>query len=483
MKFLRIWAAVFFLAHSSPAQLAPDLVIINADIRTMAERPSRAQALSIVGNKIAQVGSNEAIKKTSTARTRVIDAEGGLVLPGFNDPHVHFMALGNRFSTLDLRNITEPSGLYVRLREYARFLPKGRWILGSGGRSELWERIDAAELDRQAPDNPLFLYHTDATSALANSMAFEAAGIKEAAPGLIRGMNFEHIRRAIPSDHTRRWAEVAETASNYAAAYGVTSVHDTDSDDRAAVYRELAASSRLKTRIYDCVKISDWKKYVGEAKKSGETSGFVRTGCLKGTADVDGKGLESLKADVAGADKSGFQILLHAIGGRQIGTALDIFEHAVKANGRRDRRLRIEHAERASDEDILRMRSLGVIASTQPHLFGGTNANREYYARLAAAGVQVIFGSDAPMTDLDPMLTLRAAVGPGSVDGSVWEAAVRQMTAGQAWAEFQESSKGSINPGMLADIVVLWPEKSGTAAFSGPVRITIVDGKEVYRAD
>ncbi|MBK9154237.1 MAG: amidohydrolase family protein [Chloracidobacterium sp.] len=359
MKVLWVWAAAFLLAHSSSAQLAPDLVVINADIRTMADRPARAQALSITGSRIAQVGSNEAIRKTATGRTQMIDAKGGLVLPGFDDPHVHFIALGNRFSTLDLRNITEPAALYARLREYVRFLPKGRWILGSGGRSDLWDRVDGAMLDRETPENPVFLYHSDAKSAIANSKAFEAPDIKEAAPGVVRGTNFERIRRALPSDHTRRWAEVAETASNYAASYGVTSVHDTDSDDRSAVYRELAAAGRLKTRIYDCIKIADWKKYAGEANRSRDTSGFVRTGCLKGTADVDGASRDSLQAHVTAADKAGSQILLHAIGGRQIATALDLFEQAIKANGKRDRRFRIEHAERASDEDIGRMRRHG----------------------------------------------------------------------------------------------------------------------------
>ncbi|MBK9154238.1 MAG: amidohydrolase family protein [Chloracidobacterium sp.] len=124
-----------------------------------------------------------------------------------------------------------------------------------------------------------------------------------------------------------------------------------------------------------------------------------------------------------------------------------------------------------------------MIASAQPHLFGGGNANREYYARLAAAGVPVIFGSDAPMTDLDPFFTLRAAVGPENGDGLIWESAVRRMTVGPAWAEFQEDSKGRIERGMVADIVVLGLERSGLASSFGGVRITIVDGRVVYRAD
>ncbi|MGD9587497.1 MAG: amidohydrolase [Pyrinomonadaceae bacterium] len=463
--------------------LAAELILVNGKVHTFSDRQPRAEAIAVAGGKIIAVGTDREIRARAGERTQVIDAGGGLVLPGFIDPHVHLIALGNRFSTLDLRTITEPAALYARLREYVRFLPKGRWILGSGGGGELWDRVDGAMLDRETPENPVFLYHSDAMSAIANSRAFRAAGIEDAAAGSVRGTNFERIRQAVPSDHTRRWAEVAETASNYAASYGVTSVHDTDSDDRSAVYRELAAAGHLKTRIYDCIKISEWKKLAGEAKRSRETSGLVRTGCLKGTADADGASRDSLQAHVTASDKAGSQILLHAIGGRQIATALDLFEQAVKANGKRDRRFRIEHAERASEDDILRMRRLGVIASAQPHLFGGANANREYYARLAKAGIPVIFGSDAPMTDLDPFFTLRAAVGPENGDVLIWESAVRRMTTGPAWAEFQEKVKGKIEPGMLADIVVLDPERSGLANSFGGVRFTIVDGRVVYRAD
>lgn len=482
MKGLRIWAVLALLGPSAFPQLTPDLVIINADVRTMSDRSPRARALAITGNKISLVGSNAAVLGTSLDPSRVIDAKGGLVIPGFNDPHVHFMAIGNRFSTLDLRGINEPVGLYERLREYARFLPKGRWILGSGGGDGLWERIDGAEIDRLTPDNPVFLYHADARSAVGNSKAHVAAGIGAERAGVVRAANFERIRHAVPADHTRRWAEIAEAASNYAAAYGITSVQDTDSDDRSAIYLELGSAGRLKTRIYDCIKIYDWKKHSTTAKKLSRGTAWVRAGCLKGTADVDGTALQALRTNVLAADKAGLQVLLHAIGARQIAIALNLFEEAIRMNGKRDRRFRIEHAERAAADDISRMRTLGVIASVQPYLFVGLNANREYYGRLASAGIPVIFGSDAPMTEFDPFLTLRAASGGAEGGTTVWEA-VRRMTSAPAWAEFQEASKGRIEVGMLADIVVLGPEKAGTGAAFGQVRFTIVDGKVVYRAD
>jgi len=483
MKALRIWVLIFALAPGAFPQLAPDLAIINGDVRTMSDRGPRAQALAVIGNKIALVGSNAAVLKTSTERTQVIDAGGGLVLPGFNDPHVHFMAIGKRFSTLDLRNIAVPDALYERLREYARVLPKGRWILGSGGSEDLWERIDSLEIDRLTPDNPVFLYHADARSAIANSRALAMAGIGSGRGGVVRETVFERIRRAVPADHTRRWAEIAETASNYAAAHGVTSVQDTDSDDRSDIYRNLAAAGRLKTRVYDCVIISDWKKHSGPGKKFPAGTDWVRTGCLKGTADADGSALRSLQADVTAADKAGFQVLIHAIGAVQTKTALDLFENAVRANGERDRRFRIEHAERSAADDISRMRALGVIASVQPYLFGGINARREYYDRLLNAEIPVIFGSDAPMTEFDPFLTLRAGSGNTASDTANWKAAVSRMTLGPAAAEFQEKVKGKIEPGMLADFVVIDVEGNGGAAELGAVRFTIVDGRVVYRAD
>ncbi len=456
-------------------QQAADLVILNGDVRTMAEKRPRAEAVAVTGNKISAVGSNAEIRKLGTDRTRIIDAKGNLVLPGFNDSHVHFMAIGNKFSSLDLRNISHAEALYERLRHFSRYLPKGRWIVGSGGSDQLWQQIDAKRIDQETQSNPLFLYNTDAKSALTNTAAIRQTANAKADAGLVTEVAFQLIRRAIPQDHARRWAELAETASNYATSYGITSVQDTDSDDHAELYRELVTQGRLNVRIYDCLGLSNWKKYADVGLKAAAGTAMVRTGCLKGTAEVDDERKWELIRDVIAADKAGFQVLLHAIGQRQVKIAVDVFEAAIKANGSRDRRFRIEHAERAAPEDILRMAKLSIIASVQPHLFGRVS---EDYQPLRSAKIRLAFGSDAPMTAIDPLLSVS-----GTGNGAMGSESLWHYTFGSAYAEFQEGSKGSIEAGKLADIVVI---RTASAARPEPTRsalFTIVDGRVVYQED
>lgn len=450
MRFLAATALTAIFAFSADAQLAADLVIVNANVRTMAAKRSKADAVAVVGNKIAAVGTNAEIRKLVGERTRVIEAGGKLVLPGFNDSHVHFMGIGNQFSTLNLQEIKTSEELSRQLARYTKFLPKGRWILGSGGSDDLWKQIDGGKINEITPDNPVFLYNADAKSAIANSPAIKAANIKNAKPGIINGPQFERIRHAVPADHIRRWAEIAETASNYAASFGITSVQDTDSDDHAEVYRELARQGKLKVRIYDCHGLPNWKKYADTGLKAAAGDAMVRTGCLKGTADVDDSGKIKLQYDVIAADKAVMQVLLHAIGPAMNKTALDVFENATKSNGKRDRRFRIEHAERAAPADIPRFARLGVIASMQPHLFGWEETDGYYYRSMLRVGTTTAFGSDAAMTDIDPILGIFAAW-----KGVLLDDVIKAYTAGSAHAEFQEDVKGTIELGKLADIVIL----------------------------
>src|SRR5690606_4996888 len=156
--------------------------------------------------------------------------------------------------------------------------------------------------------------------------------------GWLRGTAIRLVARLVPPDQMRRWAEIAETASNRAASLGVTSVQDTHSDDMAAVYRELEAAGRLMTRIYDCVSLSDPAKIAADLPEKG--LGMVRTGCLKSFADGDEEWLPELGELFNKADAAGRQVAIHAIGSRANSAAIEIM-----AGGDRRRRHRIEHAE------------------------------------------------------------------------------------------------------------------------------------------
>lgn len=467
---------------SADSNVHADIIVVNANVRTMNARLPVAQAFAVAGNRITAVGTNKAIQKLAGPKTRVINARGRLVLPGFNDAHVHFMGIGNSFSSMDLRDVKSAKEIAERIGRYARFLPKNRWILGGGWHSELWkghETPDIKLIDAVSPSNPVFLYSSDAKSAIASALALKQAGIKNTDSGtVVTGEKLKKTASAVPANHTRNWTEIAETATNYAASFGVTSVQDMHSDDSREVYRELQQQGKLKTRIYDCVPLPDWKKLTG--RHAGE---MVRGGCLKSFSDGDDESVSRLLKDVLPADRAGFQIMVHAIGGAATNLVLGVFEQAVKANGARDRRFRIEHAYDPQSDDLARFRKSNVIASMQPFLFDGGTGGR--YRTLLALGARIAFGSDAAITDFDPLLGIHAAVNAGSESISVHDA-VRAYTAGSAYAEFQERDKGTIETGKLADFVILSDDIFAiniNAIRRTTVLLTIVDGKVVFEAE
>jgi len=467
-----------------------DLVVINAKVRTMTSSDSIIEAFAVSGNRISAVGTNKLVQTLVGPSTRVIDAKGKLVLPGFNDAHVHFMAIGNSFSSIDLRLSATTAEMTQSISRYVRFLPKGRWILGGHFKIESSQLPDRKSLDVIAADNPVFLYGVDNMTALANSQAFKRANLRDdsadvdrdtagAPTGIVRGAALQKIAAAIPADHIRNWIEAAETATNYAASLGVTSVQDMHSDDSRAIYLELQRQGKLKTRVYDCLPLGEWKK-LKDSRLPNESDAMVTDGCLKGFSDGDEGGKASLLRDVIAGDAAKQQIMIHAIGRDANRIVLDVFEQAAKTNGRRERRFRVEHAHKVRDEDLRRFSRSGIIASMQPALFDGSTDSR--FGTLIKQNARIAFGSDASMIDLNPMLGIESAVNAGSESVSVYDA-VRAYTLGSAYAQFAEKDKGTIEAGKLADFVILSDDIFGIDSLKirgVKVVATVVDGRIVY---
>jgi predicted amidohydrolase YtcJ len=504
MKLLSGFLVFISSAATLTAHSGVDLVIVNANVRTMASAQPRAEAIAVSAGEIVAIGSSKTILALADAETKRIDAKGKLVLPGFNDAHVHFATIGNMFSSIKLADIRTPKELTERVARFAKFLPKERWILGSGWDNRSWVPNDPptrALIDSASPDNPVFIYNWDAKAVLVNAAALKIAGIdastkdppggtifrdeKGEPTGVLRGTAIQFVGAKVPQNHTRNWPEILETASNYAASLGVTSVQDVHSDDLAEVYRGLAKHGKLKTRVYDCVPLSGWKKLADANVKAAAGDAMVRTGCVKFFAEDEADDIAQLERDIADADKGGLQVAIHAIGAKPNEIVLNAFEKASKANGERDRRFRIEHASRVSTSDLPRFAKLKVTASMQPWLFyGGNGAGTDDYNRIFGLGTSVAFGSDASITDFDPLLGIHAAV--NSKHGISVEQAIRAYTLGSAYAEFQEKMKGTIEVGKLADLVLL----SGNILSMNQARIrnakvlaTIVDGKLVYESN
>ncbi|HTH37207.1 MAG TPA: amidohydrolase family protein, partial [Pyrinomonadaceae bacterium] len=211
----------------------------------------------------------------------------------------------------------------------------------------------------------------------------------------------------------------------------------------------------------------------------------VRSGCVKFFAEDESEGVAQLGRDVAGADKAGLQVAIHAIGARPNELVLNVFENTAKANGLRDRRFRVEHAHNARPEDLPRLAKMKALASMQPWLFFGANGSgSDDYKKLLGLGTLIAFGSDASITDFNPLLGIYAAVnGKGAI--SV-EQAVSAYTIGSAYAEFQEKSKGTIEIGKLADLVILSDDIFSidrSKIRSVRVKMTVMGGKVVYQQD
>jgi predicted amidohydrolase YtcJ len=526
-----------------------DQVIINATIHTGDERQPLVRALAVSGSLVAAIGEVGDILRLAGPATRVIDAGGRLVVPGFNDAHVHLIRGAEELVGVDLRAARDEGELARKLGDHAATLPAGRWIRGGYWDHEVWpsralptrEQIDAA-----TPAHPVFVERLDGHMALANSLALHLAGlsdISEAPPGgtivrddrgrptgLLKDNAMALVMRAIPRDARADVLSKAQAALKHAASLGVTTIQDmTAGAAELTAYQVLRERGELTARIY-AIQMGDTSGLLAAGVRTGFGDDWLRIGGLKlfadgsmgsGTAaffepytdDPTTRGLlmhtpEKLEEAVLAADAAGFQPVVHAIGDRANTLVLDVFEKLLAVRGKRDRRVRIEHAQVVRREDLKRFAPLGVIASVQPsHCIDDMRwaARRIGVQRCALAygvrsfldaGVQVAFGTDWFVEPLNPMLGLYAAVTRQFADGTPeggWypeervtiAQAVACYTRGSAYAERAEDRKGALTPGKLADLVVLshnlFTIPSRAILDTRPL-LTMVGGRVVHEA-
>lgn len=476
------------LALSASAQ---NLVILNADVRTMDKAKSQAEAVAITGDKISAVGTNAEIRRLITPNTKRIDAQGKLVIPGFNDSHVHFFSIGTRFFSLNLKDTKTPQEVIKRIKFHTKFLPMGQWLIGNFQTREDYplQIIPSKELiDAVTPNHPVLIYLQGAQIAFANSRAMQIAGIENKPDGILCDSAVNRVKNKLPIISYGTNPVVAETATNYAASVGVTSVQDVHSDDSFAVLRQLEQAGKLKNRIYDCIGLREWQKLGDRGIRRASGDAIIRQGCLKYFSDGDKELIPELSQMILSADKADFQVMIHAIGPAANDVVLTIFEKVLRQNGAKDRRFRIEHAQNFRSEHLKRFIATKTIASMQPFLFFDRSGDdSRLFRQMLDSKALLSFGSDANIVDLNPLLGIHAAVfGENSGKGITVEEAVRAYTLDAAYAEFQEKVKGSITVGKLADLVIL----SDNIFTMNPNEIekvevlqTIMDGKIVYQAE
>jgi len=474
--WLLVLACCLVLAERNLAQSGPaaDLIITNAKIWTVDKSLPRAQAVAVLGERIVAVGSSTDVDAWRGPHTLVIDAEGKLLLPGFNDAHVHFVSGGQQLTNVQLNDATTPQEFARRIGERAKITPKGEWIVGGNWDETKWnpEQIPTKELiDPLTLDTPVFVSRYDGHMGLANSVALRLAGITATTPdppggtivrdaqgnptGALKDAATDYIDKVIPPlTHDQR-LKIVKRALAYAASVGVTSVqHMVASYEDIAVYAELLQRGELTTRIYAAPSVTQ----VDDQAKLGIGHAFggpyLRIGALKAFADGslgsgtayfyepflnqgNNRGLLSdemhpislMHDRYMKADAAGLQICTHAIGDEGISTILDLYADVIKAHGEADRRLRIEHAQHMAAKDFERFAQLHVIASVQPYHaiddgrfaeahIGHDRASRTYAFRtFLDHGVRLAFGTDWEVAPLNPLLTVYAAVTRATLDG------------------------------------------------------------------
>ena len=474
-----------------------ELILARGSIRTLGRSGLNPRShLAIAGGRIIACGGREVLGLRG-ARTRVVDLKGSAVLPGFNDAHAHVVYYGlTRFSA-DLVGARGIDDILDRLQAHAAMLEPGEWVQGMGYRTdELTERRQPhrTELDRVTGDHPAFIDERGGHTRGANSAALAAAGVTADTPnphggrigrdlnGSPNGLLLESAMRIVadvqPPPPLERRVEGVLKAQELLVSRGITSVgaavNRGFADDLRA-YERLTCDGRLRMRVNEFL---SWE-LLDAASQLGVRAGFggsmVRAGPIKVFVDGgaervatrSGGGVwrttpDELKALVARASAAGLQVAAHAIGDAAIEAMCD----AVAAAGATHLRHRVEHCTICPPDLQARLARLGMVAVMQPMAARlGRVASTIFFPvrdradlaphrALLRAGVPVAFSSDLPViTDPNPWPGIRAAV-EDQVNGISLLAALRAYTSAGAYASFEEGVKGTLEPGMLADLQV-----------------------------
>jgi predicted amidohydrolase YtcJ len=396
-----------------------DRIFLNGKIWTADDTRPLAEALAIGGDKILAVGTNHDIKALAASDTAVVDLKGRLVLPGFEDSHLHFP--GPSVNEVDFSDIETLEQFQTRLREFAKAHASLPWITGSGWVYSAFpdNTVDKKYIDAVVDDRPVYVVERDGHMGFGNSKALEIAGVAKGTADLPNGqimrdaqgeptgelkesaqrLVFSHV----PPETEEERYEALLKHMDEAAAVGLTSVQDASTNlKHFSIYEKAASAGQLKLRFrfaplilpedggspknHKLAKplteadLAEYRRlrdtFTGPMLKFGAIKGFLdgtvdaRTAAMYEPYVGGGTGIpfwdqDDLNKTVALYDSEGFQLMLHAIGDKAVNMALNAFEYAAKANGTAGRRHRVEHIEVPALADLPRFKQLGVIASTQ----------------------------------------------------------------------------------------------------------------------
>jgi len=521
-----------------------DLILINGKIRTMAG--TTASAVACRGERIVAIGSESDVVASRGAGVEIVDLGGRLVLPAFTDAHTHFagFAIGRR--DVNLKGVTSLEEAARRVAEAAARTPTGLWIVGHGWLHDLWGGTQPthAILDAAAPGYPVALRRNDGHAVWVSGEALRRAGItrdtvdppggeiyrdRAGEPtGVLAERAIDLVEKFIPEPTVDDLARAIEDALPIAHRSGLAGITCMEGFDAYRAYRLLKENGKLRLRIGMCLALDAFDEEVEQIKREGRGDAWLHWTHLKIFADgalgprtawmlepydddPSNRGIcvtppDEMRRLVERAAMEGIGCAVHAIGDAANRAVLDVFEATRPLWHPRGLRQRIEHAQSTTPADIPRFRQIGVIASMQPihatqdmivadRAWGRRVASSYAFRSLADAGARLAFGSDCPVETLDVLQGLYAAVARRRADGyppGGWHPeqrltiaeAVAAYTSGAAWAEGEESRRGTIEVGKLADFVILADDIfAGTPETLLQTRVegTIVGGDWVYR--
>jgi predicted amidohydrolase YtcJ len=553
------------MAGDSPA----DLILHDGAVFTMDAARSWAQAAAVRDGRIVAVGTDAEVRPLTGPRTEVIRLHGRMVLPGFQDAHVHAAAAGLERPRCDLSGAHSLDGYLALVAAFATRTPGPGWITGGGWSMDVFPRgIPRKEdLDRVAGDRPVFLANRDHHAAWVNSRALELAGIDAHTPdpadgrierdaagrpvGTLQEGAMNLVERFVPAPTLDEQLAGVLEGQRYLPELGVTSWQEAIVGDYAVTpdcyraYREADRRGLLTGRVTGALW---WQRATGPGqldglleRRAGTAGGRFRATSVKIMLDgvcenftaatltpyLDGHGHptcghgtsffqpDELADAVTRIDAAGFQAHFHAIGDRAVRDALDAVAATRAANGPSRGRHHISHIQVVHPEDLPRFRALDVAANAQPlwacsepqmteltlPFLGPERASWQYpFASLRRSGAQLAFGSDWPVSSPDPLAEIHVAVNrevpPGHAYGGTaggepflpaerldLPAALAAFTIGSAYVNHLGHATGSIEPGKLADLVVLDRNLFGhpvTGIAEARADLTIVDGAIVY---
>ena len=494
-----------------------DLVLHNANIFTSNPDFPKAEAIAISNGKVVAVGSNDDIMGLSGASTRKMDIGGKTITPGFIDAHSHPASSGRshlRNVDCDLRSI---EAIKKTISERVANTPPGEWVSGfkyDDTKTSEGRYITRYDLDEVSPDHGVAITHRGGHTAYVNSKALELAGIdkktKDPDGGqIVRDENGEPtgllkenatglVKDLIPNEFnaTDNQAGV-KLISEMMAKAGVTSVTDAYGNPTLlTAYNDAYKANELAIRINCMIGYYAIDEMIEKGAKTGDGDEWVRLGGMKLTCDgsisertarlsesymgrPDDFGIivmdeEELYEHAIKAHKADWQIGIHANGDVGIDKSLNVFERIQKEHPREDPRFRLEHCTVINDDMIRRIKAINAIPnpfSTYVYWHGekmaayGKDRLENMFAvkSFLDAGINVTQTSDYPPGPFEPMMALQSSITRTDMSGNVWgprqkvtfEEALKVGTINGAYASNEETIKGSLEEGKLADLVVL----------------------------